>query len=112
MREIIDAAAPEVMERCIEMAKDGDQVALRLVIERVLPKVGRVVEDELPEVAKRAGDLATGLQNVIRLAAEGRISLEEAKDFARLIELQRRAVETEELSVRLESLERILEGRR
>lgn len=81
-------------------------MALRLVVERLLPRAGREVRDELRSLA-RAGDLAAGLAEVIRLAAVGEISLEEAREFGRLLELERRAIETQELAVRLEALERL-----
>lgn len=105
-REVLDAAAPEVMGRLVDMAREGDRVALRLVVERLLPRAGREVRDELRSLA-RAGDLAAGLAEVIRLAAVGEISLEEAREFGRLLELERRAIETQELAVRLEALERL-----
>lgn len=95
-----------VMTKCLLMAKAGDRVALRLVVERLLPRASleRRVEADLPRVRK-ATDIAQAMGEIVARVADGSMSLEEARQFAALLEVQRKAIETSDLQVRLEALE-------
>jgi hypothetical protein len=93
------------MRAAIASAKSGEPVALRLCIERILPKRAHVVALSLPEV-RRAEDVADACVAVIQSAAEGFITLAEAREFTYLLEAQRRSIETRDLAVRIELLER------
>ncbi len=96
------------MERLIRRAKKGDDVALKLCVERLLPARAardRFVEfGELPH-AVTAADLVGAAAAVIERAAAGEISITEAREFMSLIDSQRRAIETADLAVRIEALE-------
>ncbi len=94
-----------VVAKAVEMAKSGDRLMLRLVIDKLLPRAGREVTADVPELA-RAGDIVAGLGAVITAASQGKMSLEEARGFAAMLELERRAIETHDLQVRIEALER------
>lgn len=95
-----------VMKKCLGMAKAGDRVALRLVVERLLPRASleRRVEADLPRVRK-ATDIAAAMGEIVARVADGSMSLEEARQFGALLEVQRKAIETSELQVRIEALE-------
>ena len=94
-----------IVRKAIEMAKAGDPVALRLCIERVVPvQRGAVVELALPAIGK-ADDVRTACAAVIAAAAAGQISLAEAREFMALLDIFRKSIETEELSVRIQLLE-------
>ncbi|NWG72813.1 MAG: hypothetical protein HXY23_14575 [Parvularculaceae bacterium] len=97
-----------IVRKWIAMAKRGDKVALRLVVERLVPKAGRRVECEMPHVA-RAADLVEAAGAVIQAAAAGELTMEEARGFMSLLESQRRAIETADLALRLEALEQAAE---
>lgn len=86
------------------MAKSGHAIALKLCLERIVPKSGRTVVIDLP-VIEKASDIAHGLQRVIEAAAAGELTLEEAEGFVWLLNAQRAALETEDLAVRIEALE-------
>lgn len=91
------------------MAKAGDVVALRLCIDRVVPKVrSGAVELELPEMAK-AADVVEAMGAVIAAAAAGELTLEEARQFAELLDAHRRAIETQDLAVKVQLLEAALQ---
>lgn len=92
------------MKKAIAMAKAGEPVALRLCIERILPRRANVVELVLPLIRK-ANDVADACAAVIEAAGAGRITLAEAKEFMQLLEVQRRSIETHDLAVRIEVLE-------
>ncbi|HEU0139866.1 MAG TPA: DUF5681 domain-containing protein [Bryobacteraceae bacterium] len=106
-QELLDGSAEAITARLVGLAKRGDRAALRLVIERVLPvRRDRVVEAlELPKIRK-AEDLVQAASVVVAAAAAGQLSLEEARGFMALIEAERRAIETADLAVRIEALER------
>jgi hypothetical protein len=106
-QELLDGEGEAVMLKAIEMAKAGDPVAMRLCIERILPRRANVVELALPEI-RRAEDVADGCAAVIEAAGCGRITLGEAREFMALFETQRKAIETHDLAIRIE----LLEGRR
>lgn len=89
------------------MAKEGDVVALRLCVDRLLPVRAardRAVELVLP-AAQSAADLVAAAAVVIERAAAGGITLSEAKEFMALLEVQRKVIETSDLCVRIEALE-------
>lgn len=92
------------MRKAVALAKTGDPVALRLCIDRLVPRAGRVVQVDLPRLAK-AGDLVDACAAIIEAAADGRMTLGEAEQFLRLLDVQRKAIETQDLAVRVELLE-------
>jgi len=106
--ELLGDNAEEIMAQLVKQAKKGEPIALRLCVERLLPVRAardRSVElDGLPAMQK-AQDLVSGLAAVIERAAAGDITLSEAKEFASLIEAERKAIETAELTLRIEALE-------
>jgi hypothetical protein len=93
------------VRRCIEQAKAGEPVAMRLRIERILPRAGPSLEVALPLI-RRAEDVASACSEVIARAAAGEITLAEAKEFLGLLNTQRQAIETHDLAVRIEALQR------
>jgi hypothetical protein len=105
-QELLDGDGETIVRKAIELAKSGEPMALRLCIERILPRRANVVELILPEIRK-ANDVADACAAVIEAAGAGRLTLAEAKEFMQLLEVQRRAIETQDLAVRIE----VLEGR-
>jgi hypothetical protein len=105
-QEMLDGDAAAVIRSLVKRAKRGNAIALRLVVERLLPRVKSEssVHFEIPELAK-AGDIVAGWGAIIAAAAEGLLSLEEAAKFGQILEGQRKALETAELEVRIAALE-------
>jgi hypothetical protein len=104
LRAVLESEGVAVVSKAVEMAKSGDRLMLRLVVDKLLPRAGRDVQADIPELA-RAGDIVAGLAAVVTAASEGRMDLETARAFAAMLELERRAIETHELQVRIEALE-------
>jgi hypothetical protein len=49
--QLLDGEAEEITRKCVELAKNGDRTALRLVMERLLPRrKGRPIHLELPKI--------------------------------------------------------------
>jgi hypothetical protein len=106
-QDLLDGQAAGVMAKAVELALAGDPVALRLVVDRIYPRgSARPVGVAVPHVRQPA-DLVEALSVVIDCAAGGQLSLAEAQAFAGLLDLQRKAIETHDLAVRVQLLERV-----
>ncbi|MGB8294754.1 MAG: hypothetical protein WCG85_04940 [Polyangia bacterium] len=104
--DLLDGEGEALTRVAIQRAKDGDPVALRLVIDRVIPRGrGRTASLDLPAI-REAGDLVNAYGVVIDSAAHGELTLGEAEAFVRILDGQRRAIETQDLAIRLELLEK------
>jgi hypothetical protein len=98
--------AKDIGRTLIDLAKNGDIAAIRLVAERIWPvSKGRPVEMELPPMVK-PDDLVQGVAAIVAAVASGDLSTEEAKDLASVLETHRRAIDTTELERRVTDLER------
>jgi hypothetical protein len=102
--ELLDGGGEAIVAKLVKLAKAGKPWAVRLVVERIVPRLERRVEVDLPRIEK-AEDVAGAVATVIECAAAGSLTLEEARAFLLLIEQQRKAIETQDLAVRLELLE-------
>ena len=108
--QLLEGEAERLVREAIDRAMDGDVLAMRLCLERILPVLrGRRIQldlssdDTAPEQAARA--IAGAVSATARAMAEGEITPEEAMTVAGIFELQRRAVETADLERRLARLE-------
>ena len=110
LAQLVDGDGAAIVSKLIEQAKAGEPWAVRLVVERILPRFERRISVELPAVTD-AASVGAAVAMVIDLAAAGELSLEEARGFMTLLEQQRRAIETSELAIRLELLEREGKGK-
>jgi len=103
--DLLDGEGAALTRTAIDRAKKGDPVALRLVIERIMPRGrGRTSTLSLPQVRK-ASDLVEACGAVIQAAAAGELTLAEAESFMRILDGQRRIIESQDLAVRVELLE-------
>jgi hypothetical protein len=105
LREVLESEGVAVVSKAVEMAKAGDRLMLRLVVDKLLPRAGREASGDIPELG-RAGDVVAGVAAIIKATSEGRMDLDQAKAFAAMLELERRAIETHDLQVRIDALER------
>ena len=88
------------------MALDGDTVAMRLCLERLVPpRKDRPLMFELPPIASPQDHPAV-LMAVITAMAGGELTPTEATAFAAVMEQHRRAVETGDLAARIDALEK------
>lgn len=96
----------EVIARAvIDKAKGGDPTAMRLCIERIAPlRKGRPMAFPLP-ATKTPDDIVGALGAVVSLMAAGELSPEEAEAIASVVEIKRKAIETQEIDERLRDLE-------
>jgi hypothetical protein len=102
---LLEGEAEAIGRKCIERAKEGDPVALRLAMERIAPVGrGRSVHFKMPSL-ETAADLPKALGAVLTAASKGEITPEEAVSVAQVVEARRRSFETLEIEERLAALE-------
>lgn len=103
-RELIEARMPELVERCVMLALQGDVQALRLCLERVLPAI-RPGDEPLMLPITAADTLSDRARIVVDAAFEGAITPAAAATMMTLIGGQSRVFEFDELLGRIQALE-------
>lgn len=96
LRGLLEPHAKEIVEKLIETAKAGDPTALRLCIERLIPRVksDTGINFELPEGGIETGDNMLEIVNRITDAvASGLLTIEEAEKFTEFLKSQRWHIE-------------------
>lgn len=102
---LLEGEAEALTRKAIELALEGDTVAMRLCLERVCPpRKDRPSPFSLPDMAD-AGDVRGAIGAVLKAVADGDLTASEATEIAGLIEIKRRVIETHEIVARLEALE-------
>ena len=101
---LLAGEAEALTRKTVEMALDGDPIAMRLCMERVLPPCReRAVEFSLPEIEGIAGeeakgpsahDVARAMDAVTSALARGEITPGEAERIAGVVDIFVRAIET------------------
>ncbi len=105
--------ASALVDKAVELALEGDVNALRLCLERLIPKA----KDETINLVLQAQDLTKPelLLNinsmVINAVSKGELTPEEGKTITGIIEAQRKLIETASLSGRLAALEQTMNNR-
>ena len=100
-----------VVRSVVNLAKDGDVQAARLVLDRILPaRKGRTVPFNLP-VVETAADVLRALSATVQAMAKGELTPEEAAIVSGVLETARKAIETVEIEQRLAAVERSVDPR-
>ena len=92
LRSLLEPHANEIIAKLIESAKAGDPTALKLCIERLIPRVkpDTGISFDLPSGRIDTGDnmieIANGITNAV---ASGQMTIDEAEKFAEFLKRQR-----------------------
>jgi len=109
---LLDGQAEALTTKAVALALDGDSVALRLCLERVLPpRRDRPIMLALPPL-ETAADAPKALAALVAAVADGTVTASEAADMAALIERFVKAIEASDLDYRLSAIEKQLENRK
>lgn len=105
LRKYLEPHAEELLGKLVELAKEGNMNALRLVVERLLPpkKENRISVD-LPDVSTVSG-CCDAQGAILAAVASGDLLLTEGDALSGLVENRRKALETKEIAERLSILE-------
>lgn len=102
---LLEGQAEAVTRKAIELARAGDTMALKLCLERILPRRrSRAIVFDLPPI-DRIEDLGMAIDAVLQEAASGRLFLDEAAALIGMMDAKRRVLETVDLEKRLQALE-------
>jgi hypothetical protein len=111
VEELLSEHAEGVVMKCILMARQGNTAAMRLCIERMLPRrFDGPINLKLGSI-KTMADVDRASQEIVRAVGNSRITPHEGKTVAKLIEIRRRVIETSELAARVERLEEISQNK-
>jgi hypothetical protein len=102
---LLDDEAEALTRKAVELALEGDAMALRLCLDRIIPpRRGRRVQLGLAPLHS-AADLGDTMAAITTAATQGAITPGEAAELARVVEIFVRAVETSDFERRLQQLE-------
>jgi hypothetical protein len=105
---LLEGEAEALTRKAIDMAMNGDVVALRLCLERAAPvRKGRPVVVDLPPI-ETAKDVVGAVGAIVGAVGDGMLTPEEGHTFASILDTHRRAIETRELEARLATVEATL----
>jgi hypothetical protein len=103
---LADGEAETILQKQIELAKDGDQRAAEVILSRVWPaRKSRAINLDLPPVTA-AADIVPALGRITDAVAGGEITPDEGAAVAAVLEGKRKAIETIDVLARIEALER------
>jgi hypothetical protein len=103
--QLLDCEAEEIIRKVIKSAKQGDMVALRLCLERILaPRRDRPVHFAIPTLSS-ANDAIKAMATVTAAVASGELTPTEAAELSRVVDGYVKALEASEIERRLRILE-------
>ena len=108
---LLEGEAEALTRKAVDRALEGDPVALRLCMERILPvRRERAVALDLPPL-RSATDAVAAMAHILEAVARGILTPGEGARLGALVEGFRRIHELEELERRLERLEKAHEAK-
>lgn len=106
VQSMLEGEAEDIAKKLVEMAKQGEMQAIKMIIERLLPPL-----KELPfngDLQLDSGNIAEDYNNLLEDIAAGEITLSEAKELADILEGKRKAIETLEVKAKLDELKNLI----
>lgn len=107
LRKLLDPYAESLVKKMVEMALGGDPGAMRLCIERLIPRIkGEVVNIPMPvlDMTKPQSLLMVGAL-IVEAVFHGQISPEHASQLSSMLDTQRKSIEIYELDARVSEIE-------
>ncbi|MGE8128951.1 DUF5681 domain-containing protein [Methylobacterium sp. NPDC080182] len=109
LEAIFEGEAEALTRKAIEMALEGDTVALRMCMDRLMPvRKDRPITFTLPEI-ETAADLTKATRALMQGVADGEITPSEAAELSKLVDAHVKAVEVRDVAARLAALEQAAE---
>ena len=104
-QEMLDGEVKTLVRKCIDLALAGDQTAMRLCLERLLPpRKDSPVKLKLPKMDGPKAAVSA-LSALLDAVGQGELSPGEAQAVAGLLESFTRTLELEDLAARVATLE-------
>lgn len=114
LRSLLTPHAKDLVQKAIDMALGGDVNALRLCIERLIPRVkDEVINLDFIDLDLcEQNNLLLAGSSVLQAVASGVITPEHGKSIAAIIEAQRKTIESSNLHDRMAEIEHALKIRK
>jgi hypothetical protein len=105
MDALLEGDAEKLTRRAIDLALEGDTVALRLCLDRLSPvRKDRPIQFELPAI-ETVQDLVKATASVLEAVAAGDLTPSEAAELSKIIDAHIQAIKATDLAERLARLE-------
>ncbi|MCJ2012679.1 DUF5681 domain-containing protein [Methylobacterium sp. J-076] len=105
LEAILDGESEALTRRAVKMALDGDTVAMRMCLDRLMPvRKDRPITFTLPEI-ETAADLTKATRALMQGVADGEITPSEAAELSKLVDAHVKAIEAVDFATRLAALE-------
>jgi len=107
-QELLDGQAEALVQKLVDMALEGNAVALRVAVERLVPALRErpIPAGAVKLPALKAANLAAASAAIIHAVAGGRLTPGEGTALAGLLGAHSRAQEQQDFEARLTALER------
>ncbi len=103
--QLLDGEAEAMVRKVVEKAKQGDMIALRLCLDRIVPpRRDRPVNFTIPEL-NSAADASKAMAAITAAVACGDLTPTEAGELSKLVEGYVKTIEVTEIERRLRALE-------
>lgn len=109
VRKSIADDLPDIMNKLVEMAKDGDVQAIKILLDRVCPAIK---PQALPINLPVNGTLAEQGNEIIKATMSGKIPPDIGSQLITALSNQGKLIELQELTERLDRIEKQLEQRK
>ena len=113
LEALLDGEGEAMTRKAIELALAGSETALRLCLERLVPpRRERLVRLRLPSDISTAKGISRTAAAILKAVAGGEITAGEAVQLASVLEVRRKAIETQQLESRVADVERAVKASR
>lgn len=103
IRELLDKAAPDVVDMTLEAARAGDTTAMRALLDKIVPNAR---PERRPVTVTLLGNTpADKARYIIDLVSNGQLSTDQADDLMAVLVSMTKIIESTEFVERLEQLE-------
>ncbi|MBS0236393.1 MAG: hypothetical protein JSS50_03525 [Proteobacteria bacterium] len=108
--ELMHGEAGKIGQKAIELALDGDMQAIKLILERILPRCSeRPVSLQLPCVKDTSGILLAE-EAVMSAVTSGALTITEGQGLMAMLDSMRKSIETNQFEQRIIALEEARNG--
>jgi hypothetical protein len=104
--EQMDEHGEAIIKQCQVMALEKDPIAMRICMERLVPPCKPAQHRFGLPKGNTAADLVKAVSTINQQVARGHLSAQDGEAMARTVEIQRRAIETEDFERRLQAQEK------
>jgi hypothetical protein len=107
---LLEGDLEAITKKCIEKAKEGDLMAVKLILDKLIPNAReRRLSIKLPQV-DGAANFPAVLAKVLDLVGSGELTPGEGHTMTAMLEAYRKGVELADIEARVAALEKEIKG--